>query len=98
MKKLSKRDLEKAFGNLKKIPRLLASNAFLTFLASLVLCLVIGGVIFYQYTILAEPSDEVEVVKPIQFKEETYQTILQEWQERNLGLLEAETKTYPNPF
>lgn len=98
MKRISKRDLNKAISNFKKLPRLLADNAFLTFWASLVLCLVIGGVIFYQYSIWAEPSAGPVGLKSIQFKEKTYQTILQEWQKRNESFLEAERKSYLDPF
>jgi hypothetical protein len=96
---ISKRKIKKFSKFFKKLPETLARNAFSTFLGLLLIALIFGAFIFYQYSILTETAIEIgEEEKPLKFEKKTYQTILEEWQTRNERFLEAETKEYPNPF
>lgn len=81
-----------------KLPRILGTRAFLTFLGLLFFAFVVGGIIFEKYSISAgrempEVSDEL-----LQFKEKTYQEILKVWQEKEKKLQEADSKKYPDLF
>jgi len=69
-----------------------------TFFILLVLALFIGGLIFYQYSFLAEKKEPQIIERPIQFKEELYQKILAEWQMRQKNFDEAEQKEYRDLF
>ena len=82
----------------KKLPRILGENAFLTFLSLLFISLILGGIIFYKYSILAEKAEPPIIKKPLQFEEKIYQKILNEWEAREKRFKETELKEYPDPF
>ena len=98
MKKIYLIKLKEIFKSSKKLPRILAERAFFTFLGSLVVALVLGALAFYQSGILTKDKITFSEDQTLQFKEKTYQIILDEWQLRDLKSLEAESKTYPDPF
>ena len=99
MIKLPKKKPKTLIRSLERSPRVLARNSFLTFLALLLISLMLGAIIFYQYSILAKTSLKVSTEEDVlTFKTKTYQTILTEWQERNRRISETKTKNYPNPF
>lgn len=83
---------------LKNLPKKLSENSFSTFLGLVILSLILGFFIFYQYGILAKIKIPEATEKPLQFKTKTYQTILNEWQKRNEKFLEIDLKEYPDPF
>lgn len=83
---------------LKRLPRTLAEKALLVFLGLLLIALIFGGIIFYQYNILVKKREVQIIEEPLQFREKTYQNILQIWQEREKKFQQAELKVYPNPF
>lgn len=84
---------------LKKSPRMLAEHTFLSFLIFLLISLILGGLIFYKYSILAEVPEQLgEGEKFFQFDETTYQKILSTWQLRNEKFSEIASTTYPDPF
>ena len=83
---------------LKKLPKTLGERAFLTFLALLLIALILGGLIFYKYSILTGKEEPTISEKPPQFEEKTYQTVLKTWQEKEKRFQEASTKEYPDPF
>ncbi|MCJ7786674.1 hypothetical protein MUP06_00460 [Patescibacteria group bacterium] len=82
----------------KKLPRILGEKAFLAFLFLLFISLILGGIIFYKYSILAEKAEPRIIEKPLQFKEKVYQEILNEWEAREKRFKETELKEYPDPF
>lgn len=82
----------------KKLPRGLAENAFLTFLVLFFLALILGGLLFYQYSILAQEKRPKVLEVPLPFNEKVFQDILQIWQERQKKFEEKEPKEPPNPF
>ncbi len=83
---------------LKKIARVLAENSFITLLALFIIALGIGALLFYKYIILVQKTQPQITEKPIQFKEKTYESILQIWGEREQKFQATQDKKYPNPF
>lgn len=91
--KLSK--IKEFFG---KLPRILGERAFLTSLLFIFLALILGGIIFYKYSILAQKVEPQIIEKPLQFKENLYQKVLEKWENRQKKFEETELREYPNPF
>lgn len=85
-------------GKVKNLAETLAQRATLTFLFLFGLALIIGGLIFFQYSVLAKKKISEFKEKPIKFDEKTYQEILEIWQERQKRFEEAKVKGYPDPF
>ena len=98
MKLIKRIKLNKIENFLKKLPRNLGENSFSTLLGFILLSLILGTFVFYQYSILAERKTPEVIEKPLQFKEKTYQTILNEWQKRTERFSGADLKEYPDPF
>ena len=96
--KISKFKTKKIQEFLKKLPKALVENSFLTFLELLLIALIIGGIVFYQYSILAKKSPAEISEKSFQFQEKTYQQVLKNWQEKEKRFKESDLKEYPNPF
>ena len=82
----------------RKAPRIIAERAFLSFLALFFISLIAGGLIFYQYNILAKKKEANPAENPLQFNEKTYEDVLKIWQEREKKLKEAGTKKYFDIF
>jgi ABC-type maltose transport system permease subunit len=86
----------KAF--VKKLPKKLAEKAFLTFLGLFVLSLIFGIFIFYKYSI-NQKTESIEDGKiELKFKLETYQKILQVWQNNEEQFEKIDSKQYFNLF
>jgi len=83
---------------LKKIPRVLALNSFLTLLGLIVIALFLSGLIFYKYTFSISKIEIKITEKPLQFEEKTCQNILKTWQEREERFKASSIKQYSNPF
>lgn len=86
----------KAF--VKKLPKKLAGKAFSTFLGLFVLSLIFGGFIFYKYSINHKPEPIEDGKIGLKFKSETYQKILQVWQNKEEQFEKIDTKEYFNLF
>jgi len=90
--------IKKIKGFLKRLLRTLGEKAFLSFLGLLLISLIFGGIIFYQYNILVKRT-EVQIQEiPLQFQEKAYQNILKIWQEREERFNGTETKQYSDLF
>jgi hypothetical protein len=83
---------------MKKIFWKIGENPLPTFFILLILALIFGSLIFYQYVFLVEKKEPQITEKPIQFKEEIYQKILKEWEIRQKNFEEAEFKEHRNLF
>lgn len=82
---------------LKKLPWIIATRVLLTSIFFLFLALLIAA-IFYKYETLIfkiQPDISQEL---IQFREDLYQKILEEWENREERFNQADLKEYPNPF
>jgi len=95
---MSKENLRKLKDKLSKFGRISAEHAFLSFLVLAFIALLIGGCLFYQYSILVQRAEPQITQEPIQFKEKLYQKILAEWQKRGERFEGTRTKEYPDPF
>jgi hypothetical protein len=96
--RISKLKLNKIKKVLIKLPKVLGEYAFFSFLGLLFLSLIFGGFLFYKYDISAKKEKVDVIVKHLKFKEDVFQRILKEWEEREKGFKEAEFKEYPNPL
>ena len=83
---------------LKKLPRTLAEKSFLTFFILLIFALIIGCLIFYQYSFLVEKRKPEVLKTPLKFQEKTYENVLKIWQEKEKRFEEADLKIYSDPF
>lgn len=82
---------------LKGAPWLLARNAFVCILALAVVDVVIGEYLLYKYVILATIPDESASLV-VKFKQTTYESVVQIWQDRQKALGDALENNYENPF
>jgi O-antigen/teichoic acid export membrane protein len=82
----------------KKLPRTLGERSFLTFFILLIIALIIGSLVFYKFSFLAEKQKPEVSGAPLKFQEKTYQAVLEIWQEKEKKFEEANLKEYPNPF
>jgi len=91
-------NLNKTKDLLERLPRILAENSFFVSLIFIFIAFIVGGFVFYKYSILAEKIEPQIIGTSLQFKEKTYQEILTEWQERESKFEAADSKQYLNPF
>jgi len=96
--KLPKIKIKKIKDFLKRLPKILGTHAFLSFLALVFFALIFGGIVFYKYSISAqkkelEPSEQI-----LKFEEKTYQQVLEAWEEKERKFKETDTKKYPELF
>lgn len=91
-------ETKKIKGFIKRLPKRLAENSFLTFLALFLISLIFGCLVFYKYGILIQKAKPETIEKPLKFDEKTYQNILKIWQEKEKKFKEVDFKEYPNPF
>ena len=83
----------------KQLPRALAEHSFLTFLVFFIFSLIVGGLVFYQYGILAKSAEQSKGKENIfTFDQDAYQKILNEWKSRNEMLSGVGLKVYSDPF
>ncbi|KPJ73654.1 hypothetical protein AMJ48_00385 [Parcubacteria bacterium DG_74_1] len=90
--------IRKTEGFLKRLLLNLGERAFLIFLGLLVIALIFGAIIYYQYNILAKREETQAIKEPFHFQEKTYQNISRTWQEREKKFEEADSKEYSNLF
>ncbi len=76
----------------------MAERAFLSYLILLLISLISGGFIFYQYNILANKKEAKILENPLQFNEKIYKDVLNIWQERGKKFRETGTKKYFDIF
>jgi cbb3-type cytochrome oxidase subunit 3 len=98
MIKLPKIKLNKIKFFFQKAPRAVADRAFLSFLLLFLISLFLGGLIFYQYNILAKRKEVTRAENPLQFKEKTYEDVLKIWKERENEFEAVRFKKYFDIF
>jgi hypothetical protein len=81
-----------------KLPRTLASRAFLIILLLILANLIWGVFIFYHYVVLVQVRDPEVVKENIAFKYALYDRILQEQKLQDKNFQDFQSKTYSNPF
>ncbi len=74
------------FGCIKKIPWILGRNAFVVILFLVILDILFGVLIFYNYIFLVRTSQPRITESPSAFKTNVYQEVLREWETREQNL------------
>jgi len=95
---MKKEDFKKLEDKVTKFGRISAEHAFLSFLALVFIASLVGGLLFYQYSILIQRAEPQITEEPIQFKENLYQEILGQWQARNERFEEVDKKEHLDIF
>jgi hypothetical protein len=96
-KRLRKFKISKLKAFLGKLSLIFAQHPFLTCLFLFLFALIIGGTLFYKYTILAQKI-RPELFEFLALKEKNYQEVLGVWQQQEKKFNEADLKEYPDPF
>ena len=76
----------------------LGERAFMSFMVFLFLALFAGGAIFYYYSFLVVTKEPVIATNTIELDENLYQNFLDNYTQRKEKFIEADFKTYSNPF
>jgi hypothetical protein len=76
----------------------LGERAFLTSLLLFFIASVLGGLVFYRYSILVEQRRQEFSERLLYFDEKNLQEVLKIWQERQKKFEEAGSIQYSNPF
>jgi len=82
----------------KKLPWLLGEHAFFTFLSFVFIAVIIGGFMFYKYSIAVKKRTPEVKKAPIYFNEELYKENIKIWEEREEKFKKTDFKVYLNPF
>lgn len=98
MIKIKKYNIKKLLSVFRKIPRAIAEHFFSAVFLFLLVVLVLGGLIFYQYNFSIQNKDIEVSLDVLKFKEDVYQKILVIWSEREKRFSESDGKIYLNPF
>ncbi len=81
-----------------KIADFLLAKYFLTFLILIVIAFVLGGIVFYKYSFLAEKKKAENNANLIVLDEDNLQKVIQIWKGRQEKLDRAGIQSYRNPF
>jgi len=99
--KYSVRDMKNPFGSVtRKLNGLLWSigkNAFLYTVVFILAGTLFAEFIFYQYVFIIQQQQARVVVPLVHFEENTYKSVLNEWQQR-YTIFSNPSPTYVNPF
>ena len=96
--KITRLKLKKIANFFEKLPKILAKSAFLCFLALLLFSLILGGFLFYKYSILIDREKPDVVIGVIKFNKELYQKVLEIQQTKERQFEETGLKEYPSLF
>lgn len=83
---------------LKRLPEILAGRLFLTFLMLSIIAFLIGGFVFYKYYYLIEKSPISSPEKQLKINADSYQEMLNFWDQRAKKFEGVDSKEYKNPF
>lgn len=83
---------------LKKLPKILAERAFFVSLALISIALILGIIVFYKYSFLAEKKEPEIREQPLIIDEKALKELLEMQEARQKRLDQAELKEYNNPF
>jgi hypothetical protein len=93
-----KTEINKIKSFFKRIPRVLAENAFFTSVCFIILSLILGSLIFYKYSILTQRANIDINEGTFKFQEKSYQDVLKIWQEREEEFNTADSEQHSNLF
>lgn len=81
-----------------KLPGILGEHQFIIALILIFFALILGGLSFYKFGVLAERKEPQILEKPLHFNEKAFQEILKIWEDRQKKFEETNLKEYPDPF
>jgi len=93
IKKISKKEK-----TIKRISVVIAQHFLLTNLFLFIISILLGGILFYQYAILAQEAEQEFIKKQSLLKEDIYNDVLRSWQEQQLRFNETDLQEYNDPF
>lgn len=93
-----KRTYKESIIVLKKLPKILAERAFFVSLALISIALILGIIVFYKYSFLAEKKEPEIREQPLIIDEKALKELLETQEARQKRLDQAELKEYNNPF
>lgn len=76
----------------------LGEHAFFCILVSVLFCVMSGSFLFYKYVFLVRIEYPDTVMTPIKFKKDVYDSVLREWQKREVIFSNAFFENYSDPF
>ena len=83
---------------IKKIPWILGRNAFLFILIFILLSIILGQFLFYEYVFLVKIEEPKMSDITAKFQESIYRAVLRELDARESVFENPPQKNYPNPF
>ncbi len=83
---------------IRKLPFILGGQAFLIVLIIILIEVLIGGFLLYQYTNFPELNAMAGAETVIKFKTDTYNQVLSDWKTREERISGSAEKEYKNPF
>jgi hypothetical protein len=83
---------------IKELPFCSAQHCFGLFIILVFFAMVCGAFLFYKYSIMPENQQIESSGATLEFKEKTYQEILQVWEAQERKLEQSESKQYPSLF
>jgi hypothetical protein len=82
----------------KNIPWFLGTHAFSVVLVLVLLSILLGAFLFYEYVSLAEITFPETYAVASKFQEKSYQAVLNEWQKRDNIFLNPIEENLADPF
>ena len=90
--------LDSSFQKIKKSLWYIGKNAFLFIIILVLLNIVFGEFLFYNYVLLAKIKASEIVDTPNRFKENVYRSVLKEWQDREIIFRDSTAQNLKDPF
>jgi nitrate/TMAO reductase-like tetraheme cytochrome c subunit len=82
---------------IEKIIWFLGKKAFVIVLLLVIIDVVIGTFVFYEFVFVAE-KQEPKVVFTLKFKDNDYKTVLSQWKQESQNSQQSGVEIFPNPF
>ncbi|MBU2545432.1 hypothetical protein KKC65_03225 [Patescibacteria group bacterium] len=98
LKKIEKIEIKKTERFVRKAPLFIAKHIFEFSLIALFLSLAIGVIVFYKYNILDQRIDLNNLPQTCLLEENSYQRILDVWEENEQMFNQADSRDYRNIF
>ncbi len=86
------------FSGVRKILRAIGLHAFLTILIIVIIEVAAGAFLMYKYVIVALREEPEINNANFQFKDASYNKLLEEWNKKDKALEDFLKKDYTNPF
>lgn len=95
LKKIKTKRIKEVLG---QIPSIMGKHSFLLFLMLLGIVLILGGVVFYQYSILPSQKEPSVSQKLLKIDQQQYSKVKEIWESKKKNFELASSKQFPDPF